>query len=145
MLDEYGEEHRRTGSWIVYTSADSVFQIAAHEETVPLARALCRLRTARELLHGRARRVPGHRPPLCGGARRLEAHRQRRDFSLPPPGPTLLDRLAERQIPRVGVGKVDDLFAGRGITSIHTETNADAYALIEGALARCTGDCCWPM
>ena len=59
----------------------------------------------------------------------------RRDYSLPPPGPTLLDRLAERQIPRVGVGKVDDLFAGRGITSIHAETNAEAYALIEGAMA----------
>jgi phosphopentomutase len=59
---------------------------------------------------------------------------RRKDYSLPPPGPTLLDRLAERHIPRVGVGKVDDLFAGRGITSIHTATNADAYTLIEGAL-----------
>jgi phosphopentomutase len=59
---------------------------------------------------------------------------RRKDYSLPPPGPTLLDRLAERHIPRVGVGKVDDLFAGRGITSIHTDTNMDAYVLIEGAL-----------
>jgi len=58
----------------------------------------------------------------------------RKDFSLPPPGPTLLDRLAERHVPRVGVGKVDDLFAGRAITSLHTATNAEAYALIEGAL-----------
>ena len=59
---------------------------------------------------------------------------QRKDFSLPPPGPTLLDRLLEHHIPRVGVGKVDDLFAGRGITSIHTATNGEAYGLIEGAL-----------
>jgi len=59
----------------------------------------------------------------------------RKDFSLPPPGPTLLDRLAERHVPRVGVGKVDDLFAGRGISSIHTATNGEAYGLIEAALA----------
>jgi phosphopentomutase len=58
----------------------------------------------------------------------------RKDYSLPPPGRTLLDQLAEQHVPRVGVGKVDDLFAGRGITSIHTATNAEAYALIEGAL-----------
>ncbi len=58
----------------------------------------------------------------------------RRDFSLPPPGPTLLDRLAEHHVPRVGVGKVDDLFAGRGISSIHTATNGEAYGLIESAL-----------
>ena len=56
---------------------------------------------------------------------------RRKDFSLPPPGPTLLDGLAARGIPRVGVGKVDDLFAGRGITSVHTATNADAYRLID--------------
>jgi len=134
VLDEYGAEHRRTGSWIVYTSADSVFQIAADEATVPLAELYAACTAAREILRGEhgvsrviARPFGGH-----PGAWKRTPHR--RDFSLPPPGPTLLDRLAERQIPRVGVGKVDDLFARRGITSIHADTNADAYALIEGAL-----------
>jgi len=133
VLDEYGEEHRRTGSWIVYTSADSVFQVAAHEDVVPLAELYAACATARALCqgeHGVSRVIA--RPFV--GAPGAWKRTHRRDFSLPPPGPTLLDRLAERQIPRVGVGKVDDLFAGRGITSIHTETNADAYALIEGAL-----------
>jgi phosphopentomutase len=134
VLDEYGAEHRRTGSWIVYTSADSVFQIAAHEETVPLHELYEACLTARELLqgeHGVSRVIAR---PFVGQPGQWKRTGGRRDFSLPPPGPTLLDRLAERQIPRVGVGKVDDLFARRGISSIHTETNADAYALIEGAL-----------
>jgi phosphopentomutase len=135
VLDEYGAEHRRTGSWIVYTSADSVFQIAAHEETVPLGELYTACATARELLrgeHGVSRVIAR---PFVGEPGAWKRTGSRRDFSLPPPGPTLLDRLVERQIPRVGVGKVDDLFAGRGITSIHTETNSEAYALIEGAMA----------
>ncbi|MDQ3208378.1 MAG: phosphopentomutase [Gemmatimonadota bacterium] len=135
VLDEHGAEHRRTGNWIVYTSADSVFQIAAHEETVPPAELYGACLTARKLLRGQhgVSRVIAR--PFAGEPGAWKRTAGRRDFSLPPPGPTLLDRLAERQIPRVGVGKVDDLFAGRGITSIHTETNAEAYALIEGALA----------
>ena len=135
VLDEYGAEHRRTGSWIVYTSADSVFQVAAHEGAVPLAELYAACASARELLrgeHGVSRVIAR---PFVGEPGAWKRTSGRRDFSLPPPGPTLLDRLAERQIPRVGVGKVDDLFAGRGITSIHTETNGEAYALIEGALA----------
>jgi len=135
VLDEFAAQHRRTGSWIVYTSADSVFQIAAHEDTVPLPELYHACATARELLQGRhgVSRVIAR--PFVGepGAWKRTPHR--RDFSLAPPGPTLLDRLAERQIPRVGVGKVDDLFARRGIASIHADTNAEAYALIEGALA----------
>ena len=135
ILDEYGAEHRRTGSWIVYTSADSVFQVAAHEGTVPPAELYAACAGARELLrgeHGVSRVIAR---PFVGEPGAWKRTGGRRDFSLPPPAPTLLDRLAERQIPRVGVGKVDDLFAGRGITSIHTETNGEAYALIEGALA----------
>lgn len=134
VLDEYGEEHRRTGSWIVYTSADSVFQIAAHEDTVPLAELYAACATARELCqgeHGVSRVIAR---PFTGRPGAWKRTANRRDFSLSPPGPTLLDRLMERQIPCVGIGKVDDLFAGRGITSIHTETNAEAYVLIEGAL-----------
>jgi phosphopentomutase len=133
MLDEYGEEHCRTGQWIVYTSADSVFQIAAHEGTVPLDELYRACRVARELLHGDhgVSRVIAR--PFSGqpGAWKRTAHR--RDFSLAPPGSTLLDRLSEHRVPRVGVGKVDDLFAGRAISSQHTDTNSEAYALIKAA------------
>jgi phosphopentomutase len=134
VLDEYGEEHRRTGKWILYTSADSVFQVAAHEGTVPLSELYAACAIARDLCVGEHRVSRVIARPFVGESGAWKRTGGRRDFSLPPPGPTLLDRLAERQVPRVGVGKVDDLFAGRGITSIHTETNADAYALIQGAL-----------
>jgi phosphopentomutase len=134
VLDEFGAEHRRTGHWIVYTSADSVFQVAAHQDTVPLTELYAACATARELLqgeHGVSRVIAR---PFTGAPGSWKRTPQRKDFSLPPPGPTLLDRLAERHIPRVGVGKVDDLFAGRAISSIHTATNGDAYGLIAAAL-----------
>ncbi len=134
VLDEFGAEHRRTGDWIVYTSADSVFQVAAHEDTVALTELYSACAAARQLLqgeHGVSRVIAR---PFSGAAGSWKRTPYRKDFSLPPPGPTLLDRLAERHIPRVGVGKVDDLFAGRGISSIHTATNGDAYGLIAGAL-----------
>jgi phosphopentomutase len=134
VLADFGEEHRRTGKWIVYTSADSVFQIAAHEAVVPLEDLYAACAVARAILqgeHGVSRVIAR---PFVGepGAWVRTAHR--RDFSLAPPAPTLLDRLAEHHVPRVGVGKVDDLFAGRGISSIHTATNGEAYGLIESAL-----------
>ena len=135
VLEQYGEEHRRTGKWIVYTSADSVFQVAAHESVVPVSELYAACAVARELLrddHAVSRVIAR---PFTGHAGAWVRTAGRKDFSLPPPGDTLLDRLASRQIPRVGVGKVDDLFSGRGITSIHTPTNAEAYSLIESALA----------
>jgi len=134
ILDELGQTHRRTGDWIVYTSADSVFQVAAHEETVPCAELYRACETARAMLqppHAVSRVIAR---PFAGSPGAWRRTAGRKDYSLPPPGPTLLDRLAEAHVPRVGVGKVDDLFAGRNISSIHTPTNADAYALIEGAL-----------
>jgi phosphopentomutase len=134
VLDEFGEEHQRTGQWIVYTSADSVFQVAAHEETVELQELYAACRTAREMLqgeHGVSRVIAR---PFVGRPGAWERTARRKDFSLPPPGPTLLDQLADHHVPRVGVGKVDDLFAGRAISSIHTATNGEAYGLIEGAL-----------
>jgi phosphopentomutase len=134
VLDAYGPEHCRTGKWIVYTSADSVFQVAAHESTVPLEELYEACRVAREILqgsHGVSRVIAR---PFTGEPGRWQRTPNRRDFSLPPPGPTLLDRLADAGIPRVGVGKVDDLFAGRGISSVHTATNREAYALIRNAL-----------
>ena len=134
VLDEYGAEHCRSGDWIVYTSADSVFQVAAHDGTVPLEELYAACGTARELLTGEHAVSRVIARPFTGEPGAWKRTVDRRDFSLAPPGPTLLDRLAERQIPRVGVGKVDDLFARRGITSVHTGTNAEAYVLIEGAL-----------
>jgi phosphopentomutase len=132
-LDQFGEEHRRSGKWIVYTSADSVFQVAAHDQTVPLEELYAACSTARTLLTGQHAVSRVIARPFTGAPGSWKRTDHRRDFSLPPPGPTLLDRLAERQIPRVGVGKVDDLFAGRGISSIHAGQNAEAYALIDGA------------
>jgi phosphopentomutase len=134
VLDEYGAEHCRTGKWIVYTSADSVFQVAAHEAKVPLDELYSACTTARDLLrgeHGVSRVIAR---PFTGESGAWKRTANRRDFSLPPPGATLLDRLTDRGIPRVGVGKVDDLFAGRGISSVHTATNTQAYASIEDAL-----------
>ena len=134
ILDEYGEEHRRTGRWIVYTSADSVFQVAAHEDTVPLEELYAACAGAREMLQGEygVSRVIAR--PFVGGPGAWTRTPRRKDYSLPPPGATLLDRLAEHDVPRVGVGKVDDLFAGRAISSTHTPTNEAAYGLIQSAL-----------
>jgi phosphopentomutase len=135
VLERYGEEHRRTGRWIVYTSADSVFQVAAHEDTVPPPELYAACGIARELLqgeHGVSRVIAR---PFTGTPGAWTRTSGRKDFSLAPPGTTLLDQLEARHIPRLGVGKVDDLFSGRGITSIHTATNGEAYRLIESALA----------
>ena len=136
IIAELGEEHQRTGKWIVYTSADSVFQVAAHEATVPLEELYGACRTARELLVGEHAVSRVIARPFVGRAGAYARTPNRRDFSIEPVGTTLLDRLAAAGIPRVGIGKVDDLFAGRHIASEHTATNADAYRLIEQALAR---------
>lgn len=134
IIAELGEEHQRTGSWIIYTSADSVFQVAAHEDTVPLEELYRACRTARELLVGEEAVSRVIARPFRGSAPGFERTANRRDFSIEPPQATLLDHLADRGIPRVGVGKVDDLFAGRNIRSEHTPTNPDAYRLMERAL-----------
>jgi phosphopentomutase len=134
IIAELGAEHQRTGKWIVYTSADSVFQIAAHEQTVPLEELYRACALAREMLMGEHAVSRVIARPFEGkpGDYRRTAHRK--DFSIAPVGTTLLDRLAEAGVTRVGIGKVDDLFAGRNITSEHTPTNGDAYRLIEQAL-----------
>jgi len=134
IIAELGEEHQRTGKWIVYTSADSVFQVAAHEGTVPLEELYRACGVARELLVGEQAVSRVIARPFAGKPGAYERTPRRKDFSIAPVGETLLDRLAAAGIPRVGIGKVDDLFAGRNITSEHTPTNADAYRLIEQAL-----------
>lgn len=134
ILVELGAAHVATGSWILYTSADSVCQIAAHEEVVPLAELYRACETARELLTGpdAVSRVIAR--PFTGTAVLWTRTTRRRDFSVAPPGETLLDRLAAAHIPRIGIGKVDDLFAGRHISSVHPRDNAESYAAIASAL-----------
>lgn len=130
IIDAYGEEHQRTGAWILYTSADSVFQVAAHEETVPLGELYGACELARALLrapHDVSRVIAR---PFEGMPGQYQRTANRRDFSLPPPGETLLDALAAAGIARRGVGKVDDLFAGRGIESLHTDGNEEGTRAI---------------
>lgn len=134
LLEEFGAAHVASGDWIVYTSADSVFQVAAHEDVVPLEELYRACAIGRDMLQppvGVSRVIAR---PFRGSPGRWERTPDRKDFSLAPPGVTLLDRLAAAGIARVGVGKVDDLFAGRAIESIHTKTNHEAYRLIRDAL-----------
>jgi len=140
IIRRLGEEHQRTGKLIVYTSADSVFQVAAHESTVPLESLYAACRAARELLTG------GHAVgrviarPFTGGPGVYVRTPNRRDFSLPPPAPTLLDRLVEAGHRVVTVGKVDDLFAGRGVSeALHTKGNAEGEDVLAD-LARRPGE-----
>ena len=131
MIDRYGDEHVERGAWIVYTSADSVFQVAAHESVVPLDELYDSCRKARTIL------VPPHNVsrviarPFVGEPGSYRRTPNRRDFSLEPLGETLLDALAAAGIGRHGVGKVDDLFAGRGISSHHTTDNHEGIAQIQ--------------
>ncbi len=136
IIAELGAEHQQSGKWIVYTSADSVFQVAAHEDTVPLEELYKACEIARALLVGEHAVSRVIARPFGGRPGSYARTSRRRDFSIPPVGETLLDRLAAAGIARIGIGKVDDLFAGRNITSEHTPTNTDAYRLIERALER---------
>ena len=132
VLDRFGTEHVKTGSWIVYTSADSVFQIAAHEEVVPLTELYAACETARAMLvapHDVSRVIAR---PFAGSSDNLRRTGNRRDFSVEPPAETLLDALAVAGIERLGVGKIDDLFARRSIESRHTTSNAEGIDLIRG-------------
>lgn len=136
ILDELGAEHVATGKWIVYTSADSVCQLAAHEEVVPVTELYRACEQARGLLTGPEAVARVIARPFVGKPGAWKRTERRKDFSLAPPADTLLDRLAAAHIPRLGVGKVDDLFAGRNITSLHPAGNGEAYQLIETSLRR---------
>src|SRR5260370_25099858 len=135
IIDELGAEHQRTGKWIVYTSADSVFQVAAHEQTVPLPELYQACTVAREMLIGEHAVSRVIARPFEGARGDYRRTPNRKDFSIAPTGTTLLDLMADAGVVRIGIGKVDDLFAGRNISSQHTPTNADAYRRIEPALA----------
>jgi phosphopentomutase len=130
IIERFAAEQAATGAWIVYTSADSVFQIAAHEEVIPLRELYDACALARQILvapHDVARVIAR---PFAGSPGSYRRTAGRRDFALPPPEPTLLDALEEAGVQREGVGKVDELFAGRGISSRHTADNSEGIAAI---------------
>ncbi len=134
LIERFAGEHLATGAWIVYTSADSVFQVAAHEDVVPLAELYTACESARRLLvspHNVSRVIAR---PFVGEPGSWRRTPNRRDFSLEPLGETLLDALTTAGIPRAGVGKVDDLFAGRGISSHHTADNQEGLERISAWL-----------
>ena len=131
IIDELGEEHMRTGAWIVYTSADSVFQIAAHEAVVPVPELYRGCGIAYDLVGeglGVGRVIAR---PFVGTPGAFKRTANRRDFALAPPCDTLLDRLKAASLPVVAIGKIEDLFAGRGMTrALHTASDEEGMAQV---------------
>lgn len=126
ILDELGEEHMKTGKLIVYTSADSVFQIAAHEEIVPLDELYKICATARNMLVGEHAVARVIARPFVGEPGNFTRTPNRRDFSLVPPYNTVLDNLKSSNFNVMAVGKIEDIFSGKGITeAVHTTDNMD--------------------
>ncbi len=137
IIERLGDEHVRTGRPIIYTSADSVFQIAAHEEVVPLARLYSWCEAARQLL------VPPHHVsrviarPFTGASGHYVRTPNRRDFSVEPPDTLLLPRLVEAEVGVTAVGKISDLYAAKGITEkIVAKGNAQGQQALAEAYAR---------
>lgn len=133
VIKDYGDEHIKTGKLIVYTSADSVFQIAAHEEVVPVEQLYEYCKIAREILkgeHGVGRVIAR---PFITEAGQFKRTAKRHDYSLKPPKKTMMDILCEAEKEVIAVGKIHDIFAGRGMTEFtYTTSNADG---IEKSLA----------
>ena len=129
VIEEYGKQHMETGDLIVYTSADSVFQIAAHEDIVPPEQLYEYCRIARKLLtgkHGVGRVIAR---PFIGTPGNFKRTANRHDFSLEPPKTTLLDAVKAAGLTSIGVGKIHDIFAGRGLTEyVYNKSNADGMA-----------------
>jgi phosphopentomutase len=136
IIKEFGDEHVRTGRPIVYTSADSVFQIACHEEVVPLPTLYLWCQMAREILVGDNLVARVIARPFAGKPGSFYRTENRRDFSLPPMRPTLLDYARESAVSVTGIGKIHDIFAGRGLDrSIHTANNSEGIRAIQAAIA----------
>src|SRR4029077_19334184 len=136
IIDELGPEHMRTGALIVYTSADSVFQIAAHEETVPIPELYRDCEIAYKLVGeglGVGRVIAR---PFVGAPGHFKRTSNRHDYALPPFAETVLDRLTAASVPVIAIGKIQDLFAGRGITQgIHTVSDEDGMDKVEAQIA----------
>ena len=129
VIKDYGEEHMRSGDLIVYTSADSVFQIAAHTDIVPLDELYDCCRIARELLHDEINVGRVIARPFVGEPGSFTRTADRRDFSVEPTGRTMLDAVADAGLDTIAVGKITDIFAGRGITrSVLSHGNPECMA-----------------
>lgn len=138
IIKELGEEHVRTGFPIVYTSGDSVFQIAAHEEVIPIAELYRECQIARELCDGpnRVGRVIA-RPFVGTAAANFRRTERRHDYAVEPPKPMLLDVLGALSVPVFGIGKIHDIYNGRGVGNyVTTKNNADGMAKLTEALVR---------
>ncbi len=132
IIEELGDEHVATGRPIVYTSADSVFQIACHEGVVPIEQLYEWCAAARGILTGEHAVGRVIARPFTGPSGAYVRTERRRDFALPPTGPTYLDLLQERGVPVVGVGKIGEIFAQRGVdVDDHTTNNADGLLACE--------------
>jgi len=139
ILKELGEEHMRTGFPIVYTSGDSVFQIAAHEEVIPIAELYRMCEIARKMLEGphRVGRVIAR--PFTGTPGSFRRTERRHDYAVEPPRPMLLDVLAEGNVPVLGIGKIHDIYNGRGVQNyLTTKNNADGMEKLHAALRQQT-------
>lgn len=144
IIQELGDEHMRTGWPIVYTSADSVFQVAAHEQIIPPDELYRICEIARHLLHGphEVGRVIAR--PFTGMSGHFVRTANRHDFAIPPPPGMLLDRLAERAVPVMSIGKIADVFLGRGIAqAVRTKTNADGMQAILAAMREFSEGLIW--
>lgn len=135
VIERYGEEHMRTGRPILYTSGDSVFQIAAHEAVVPIGTLYRWCEIARTMLVGKHRVGRVIARPFVGKAGSFARTHRRRDYAVPPDGPTLLDTLEVTGRHVYGIGKIEDLFSGRGLAAaVHTESNRDGLEKTVAAL-----------
>jgi phosphopentomutase len=141
IIKELGEEHMRTGKPIVYTSGDSVFQIAAHEEVIPIAELYRMCEIARKLLDGKHRVGRVIARPFTGTPGNFMRTSRRHDYAVDPPKPMLLDVLKDRGVPVFGVGKIHDIYNGRGVDAyVTTKSNADGMEkLVEAARDRKSG------
>lgn len=136
IIKELGEEHVRTGFPIVYTSGDSVFQIAAHEDVIPVAELYSMCEIARKLLDGphKVGRVIAR--PFVGTPGNFRRTERRHDYAVEPPRPMLMDVLVERNVPIFGIGKIHDIYNGRGVSRyVTTKSNADGVQKLHAALA----------
>ena len=137
IIKELGEEHVRTGFPIVYTSGDSVFQIATHEDVIPVPELYRMCEIARKLLDGpnRVGRVIAR--PFTGAPGNFRRTERRHDYAVEPPRPMLMDVLVERGVPIFGVGKIHDIYNGRGVDDYATtKNNVDGMAKLDEALVK---------
>jgi phosphopentomutase len=135
IIKELGAEHVRTGLPIVYTSGDSVFQIAAHEEVIPIAELYRMCEIARKLLDGKHKVGRVIARPFLGQPGAFRRTEGRHDYAVEPPHPMLLDVLADKRVPVLGIGKIHDIYNGRGVDNyVTTKNNADGMEKLRTAL-----------